>query len=532
MKKVTFLRNLKKKLMVLNEDEIAEIIDSYDTYISERQKKGMSEEEAVASFGTVDEIASQLIKYSKSKQEESFDLIGDFTYKLSDIFTFLMNKLHQKTPKEIFQWVLEVLFLLFLLAISYYPVSFLIQLGKDVFYILASPFNRIFFFVWRVVLEVTYFLLVVYVFLKVFEKRYLKDFSISERTNQKTKESVEVKRTFRFLKVFVYLLKLFCVLFLFLDSTYLVLMGILQVVCIYLLIKGVTYFGFYLIMASLFFLGIIFFFVLYHFVLGKKNYQARVFLSLFVCFLTLALGCGLATIELSATQFIMGAPHDLEMEVLKEELPMNEKTIFIGNVSDYRIDNSLDGVVVEYYYYPLGSTMATKISKEGHLVYLNYTSQNFFYKKEFFEHLIQDLSEKKIYNYSIEPTIIITASEKNITLIKKNRQNYYRKGVDYTSCDFVRTYYVEMMRASLKEDSVYVVLSSSADNSLGTVLLKKSLAQNIMVGSTYEFTFKTYQAYIDTSLDHIFEENEVISVKETNKKGSEQKQEVSCNIFY
>ena len=89
-----------------------------------------------------------------------------------------------------------------------------------------------------------------------------------------------------------------------------------------------------------------------------------------------------------------------------------------------------------------------------------------------------------------------------------------------------------MMRASLKEDSVYVVLSSSADNSLGTVLLKKSLAQNIMVGSTYEFTFKTYQAYIDTSLDHIFEENEVISVKETNKKGSEQKQEVSCNIFY
>ena len=533
MKKVTFLRNLKKKLDVLSEEEMEEILLNYKTYIEERQKKGMSEEEAVASFGSIDEISAQLIKYSKTRQEQSVDPIDDFTYRLSDIFAYLMKEFNKKTPKQIIRWVFEVLFLIFLLGVCYFPVSFLIQLGKDVFYILASPFNRIFFLVWKFVLEVTYFFFVVYIFGKVFEKRYLSHMEISKEVKKKRKtEKLEMKFPFKVLKCFVYLIKLFASLFLFLNSAYLVVMALMLVVCLYLFVHGVTYFGFYLIMISLFLLGVILFYVLYHFVLGRKMHGSFVYISMFASFLLLGVGCGLATLELAKTEFINGSPQDLETEVLTEELPMSEKTVFIGNVSDYRVDDTLDYVKVEYYYYPLGSTMATKISKEGDFVYLDWTSQNFFYKKEFFEHLIQDLSEKKIYNYYIEPTIIITASEKNIALIKKNRQNYYRDGVKYTSCEFVRTYYVELMRASSKSDSVYVVLSSSVDDSLGTVLLKKNIVQNIMVGSTYEFTFKTYQAYLDTSIEQVFEENEVVSVRETDKKGKEQKQENTCTIFY
>ena len=532
MKKVTFLRNLKKKLTVLSEEEVEEILHNYDTYIQERIKNGMSEEEAVASFGSVDEISVQLIKYSKTKKEEAEDPIGDFTYRLSDVLAYLMNDFSKKGFKQIVRFVFEILFLIFLLALCYFPITLLIQLGKDVFYILASPFNRIFFFGWRFVLEITYFLMVIYIFVKVFNKRYLKDFHGSSTKDKKQQDKFEAKITFKLLKGFVYILKFFCTAFLFIDSAYLVIMVLMLVLCIYLLFKGVTYFGFYLIMIALFILGILLFDVLYHFVLGKKLHGTIFFVSLFLSFLVLGLGCGLATLELADTEFIAGSPHDMDMEVLKEELPMLEKTVFVGNIADYVVNNDLEGVEVDFYYYPLGSTMATNISKEENYIYLNWTSRNFFYKKEFFEHLIADLKEKKIYNYSIEPTIIITASEKNIALIKKNRQNYYREGVSYTSCNFVRTYYVEMMRASNIEDSVYVVLSSNADNSLGTVLLKKNLAQNIMVGSTYEFTFKTYQAYIDTQIDHVFEENEVISIRETTKKGNEQKQETSCTIFY
>ena len=141
MKKATFLRNLKKKLAVLSDEEITEILQNYDTYISERQQKGMSEEEAVASFGSVEEISSQLIKYSKTRKEEIEDPIGDFTYRLSDILAYLINELNHKTPKQIIKFVFEILFLIFLLVLCYFPITFLIQLGKDVFYILLKGYQ-------------------------------------------------------------------------------------------------------------------------------------------------------------------------------------------------------------------------------------------------------------------------------------------------------------------------------------------------------------------------------------------------------
>ena len=115
---------------------------------------------------------------------------------MSDILAYLINELNHKTPKQIIKFVFEILFLIFLLVLCYFPVTFLIQLGKDVFYILASPFNRIFFFGWRFVLEITYFLLVIYIFVKVFDKRYLKDFDVPSSKKIKHEDKLEVKMTF------------------------------------------------------------------------------------------------------------------------------------------------------------------------------------------------------------------------------------------------------------------------------------------------------------------------------------------------
>ena len=143
-----------------------------------------------------------------------------------------------------------------------------------------------------------------------------------------------------------------------------------------------------------------------------------------------------------------------------------------------------------------------------------------------------DLKEKKVYNYYIEPTIVITSNEENIETIKANRQKYYRSETNYSSCNFVRTYYVEMIRENASLDEYSVVLSEYDNDSLVTVRLDSSLAKNLEVGNYYEFTFKTYQAYVDTDILDIFEENEVVAVRETDKKAEEQIREDSCSIFY
>ena len=95
------------------------------------------------------------------------------------------------------------------------------------------------------------------------------------------------------------------------------------------------------------------------------------FVSLAVSFVLLGVGCGIAAIEVTETEFINSPPSDVATETLTEELTMDEDTIFIGNISDYVVDNSIENVLVEYRYYPLWTTMSTRITKDDDYVYLN-----------------------------------------------------------------------------------------------------------------------------------------------------------------
>ena len=327
-------------------------------------------------------------------------------------------------------------------------------------------------------------------------------------------------------------MKFFAVCILFAVSMYLIGMSFVLGLCGYLIIKGVTYFGFYIIMLSLFLLGVVFFKLLFNFVLDKKNKGSMLFLNIFLSIILLGSGCGLAFFEVSDTEFINHAPKDLETEVLTEELTMTKDTIFLGNISNYIVDDTLDIVKVEYIYYPVGQKMMTNIRKKEEKVYLDWNLEKIHIKSDLFEHIIKDLKEKKVYNYHLEPTITITTNQKNIDQIKKNRQKYYRNETTYSSCEFIRTFQIEKIidtRETKKE--VQVLISQYLVEEQALVSIKREFAENLIEKENYEFTFKTFQNYIDTDIKNLFEENEVIKIEKTEKKGLEQKQEESCPLF-
>ena len=61
MNKTEFLLDLTEKLSPLPWEEIADRWDYYSEMIDDRVEEGMSEEEAIAELGTVDEIAAQIL---------------------------------------------------------------------------------------------------------------------------------------------------------------------------------------------------------------------------------------------------------------------------------------------------------------------------------------------------------------------------------------------------------------------------------------------------------------------------------------
>ena len=554
MKKEEFLNKLRKRLNILEEKEVEDLLTEYEGYIDEKIEAGASEEEAVDSFGDIDELADELLKAYKVKVPKNDDPIGNFANKVVKIIDRLIQDFSKKSPKEIAQFVIEIFLILLLIGLCHIPVSMLVDLGSNVFNILSSPLNRIFYTVWSFVLEFAYCILAIVVFVRIFNYRYLQNVSIEEEKKEEPKEYKKKEKPKKekvvqevcvekrksgltsfsefIIKIGVFFLKFLAICILFGVSVYLIGMGIVLAICVYLLIQGVTYFGFYLVMLSLFILGIIFFWLLFNFVLDRKNHGLRLAVSLLVSFTLLGVGCGVATLEVAETEFINSPPSDITTEVMQEELVMNEDTIFIGNISDYVVDNSLENVLVEYRYYPLGNKMATNIHKDDDFVYLDWSLEKIYLRQELLSHFINDLKEKKVYNYYIEPTIVITANEQNIETIKENRQKYYQNETNYSSCDFVRTYFVEMIKESDDGEDYTVVLSEYLSDDLTTVRLDKDIATDLKVGFYYEFTFKTYQAYIDTDIENIFDENEVVGVKETDKVGVNQIQQDSCSIFY
>ena len=540
MKKREFLQQLKKGLRILEEKEVEDILKEYDGYIEEKIANGKSETEAVASFGDVTELTNELLKAYKIKTKEPEDPIGHFASKVISNIDTLINDFNHKSTKEIIKFVVEIVVIFGFIILCHIPVSFLVSFGANVFGILSSPLNRIFYTAWQFVLEFAYFILAIVVFSRIFKIRYLKDEGTEKKVKKKEKKLPKEEKNVSFMtsfsetiiKIVVFFLKFLAICILFIVSLYLIIMAIMVFLCLYLLIKGVTYFGFYLVMLSLFILGVIFFGILFNFVIDRKNKGLSLAISLLISFVLLGVGCGVATLEVAQTTFYNSPPEDLVIDVLKEELVMEKDTVFIGNISDYKVDNTLENVLVEYKYYPLGNQMATKISKNENYVYLDWSIEKIYLKQELIDHFIEDLKMKKVYNYYIEPTIVITANEKNIEQIKKNRREYYENENDYTSCEFTRTYYVEMMRKSELEDEYYVVLSDGLKTFLTTTTVSSSLGKNLEVGKYFEFTFKTYQAYIDTDIENIFADNEVVAIKKSDKEIDEQINEDTCSVFY
>ena len=553
MKKKEFLEKLRKKLNILEDGEVDDIILEYEGYIDERIDNGASEEEAVESFGDIDELADELLRAYKINVKKDKDPIGDFSKKVIQTINQLVDDFSEKSSKEILRFIVEIFIILFIIGICHIPVGMLVNLGKDIFYILSSPLNRIFFSIWKFILEFAYFILSILVFIRIFEKRYLKKEQVlksnevidekavvqkKKNTREKPVQNVvtpvkEEKSKLAsigefIVKICVIFLKFVAICILFGISCYLIGMTFVVGICVYLLIRGVTYFGLYLVMVALFLFGIIFFSILFNFVVDKKNNGKKLFISIMVSILFLGLGCLFASLEVAQTEFINGVPSDLKLEVLTEELTMTEDTIFIGNIANYVADNSLETVKVTYEYYPVGTQMSTNVSKVDNFVYLNWDIERIYLKDEILNHIINDLKEKKVYNYYIEPIITITANEENIDVIKKNRQKYYENHTNYSACEFVRTYTVEMVRDTHDELQKVEYL----EDDLGSVKLSSSLVSSLEPGKTYEFTFRTYQSYIDTDIENVFDENEVVRITETDKTGVSQRQDSSCSIFY
>lgn len=80
MDKKTFINELKTALSVLQEDELNDIVNEYEQHIDMKMKNGLSEDEAIADFGSIGELTADIL--------EAYHVRADYADKKSEKKSF------------------------------------------------------------------------------------------------------------------------------------------------------------------------------------------------------------------------------------------------------------------------------------------------------------------------------------------------------------------------------------------------------------------------------------------------------------
>lgn len=89
---------------------------------------------------------------------------------------------------------------------------------------------------------------------------------------------------------------------------------------------------------------------------------------------------------------------------------------------------------------------------------------------------------------------------------------------------FIRTYRILNVADSNDYNYIYLTIRQFQDEEVQTIKVKRELCPDITVGKNYEFTIKPNYKLKDNILS-IFNNSEILEIKETNKLGLEQIQE-------
>ena len=231
------------------------------------------------------------------------------------------------------------------------------------------------------------------------------------------------------MNLFIWFLKFIFIIFMFPIIMSIIGGVICFVLLIILIFKGLFLIGPILISLSLVVFSIMIMEILFNFIVNKKNNFKRIFIVCISSIVLASIGIGLSIGYFSNIEIINKAPNQYEIETKEEIIPMNDKLFihdnYYGNI-DYIEDNNLnDQVKIDVDYYKSIYDINI-ISNENNTISIHSEEPGVIKIGEYLDQVIDNLKNKKIYNYDIlsEVKIRVTTSSENINKIKYNRENY------------------------------------------------------------------------------------------------------------
>lgn len=453
MNKKTFLDNLRKRLNVLNKDEIDDILKEYEGYINEKVSSGKSEEDAIKDFGDFDSLVKEILSAYKLNEDYENNLKEKnlFSEVIDNFISFMkdfVKNISKRSKSDIIKFILEFIVLLLFIAILKFPVIIIEEAGRWLFERLISPFGDGLGIIWKYVIEILYLLISVVGIISFIKKRYIGDDvedvkkeSVKSKKNNADKiknNKLDNKSGTSFSDVLIVLLKVCLILFIVVPATFSILGAFfLVIIGIVLLIEGVPYLGIFLCMLTYLILNFLFLDLSFKFIFNKKLNTKALIITIISTVILFAVGIGLSFYEVVNTTFIDGMPKNIkQLNKTKEEVYFDDTKLTCSSIShtscEYVIDDTLEDKVVAtitYYDYNNEIDDDLNVSKTKNADKLKV--------KSIYKLILSGLRKREFYNYDnindVSLTIKLSTDTKNKIEEKEKKESCL--GYEHCTCD-------------------------------------------------------------------------------------------------
>ncbi len=170
MKKDAFLKKLEESLSKLSDEDRKKVLRKYKSTFTRKMNKGMTEEEIIDEFGNYNDLVKKiLLDYGiDTPAQESASTIADFFKDFVKVIEDIVVYVSKQDVKDIVMLVLKLLVTLIIISLLKLPILLLRDLGSGVFGLLFMPLSTVLIFCWRFLLEISYVIIAITVFIKVF----------------------------------------------------------------------------------------------------------------------------------------------------------------------------------------------------------------------------------------------------------------------------------------------------------------------------------------------------------------------------
>lgn len=470
MNKEKFLKELEKRLSILNEKEKQDIINEYKDTIEEKVKHGQKETEAVKDFGDMDELVGGILsaykidpKYNKEIDFKKFlndgeNLIKEAADKLASAAREMADNFKNNQDINlslVFEILIKVFFTLLIVGLLRIPFAIFTHLGNYVFETLLTPVDSIAKILWTIFLGIIYLVLIALIVSSMFKQYFKKNGENSLNSNDKvnkiheedknnSEQKKETKTSFQktsqsLTSILMIVVKVWAVLFVVIPLVFATGSFIgAALISLYYWTYGIDLLGLTTLLLGISLIFIWLTKIVLNILQGKKS--SAVYLLISGIALSIV-GGFLFVSMLMSIDYSNDIPASYELETVENTYTTDKKVYIDDHNNDIKkiadetmADNTFK--ITAHYDQKLYNVKINQISnytfteeacEEDNLCGLyNYFSihneekDGFKTAKTNYKNFIKDLKNKKVYNYNklYEPKIEITANSKTLNIIE------------------------------------------------------------------------------------------------------------------